>query len=158
MVDKEIIDEAKDMVKDIPAEDVLTPLQLEETELTPYPEIEYKIIESTSMDKLVRDVNNHLKNGWQTEWGIQVASGNISKFYQSMIRWNVDANIGPKLGSDSNEVSDLGTKPEMPSKNSETGSLGPNAPLWEGMKFLEDEEDLYEDIDKDETNWNSVAW
>lgn len=142
--EREIVMEAMDMVKDIPAEDVLTPLQLEETELTPYPEIEYKIIESTSMDKLVRDVNNHLKNGWQTEWGIQVASGNISRFYQSMIRWNVDANIG--------------TKPEMPSKNSETGSLGTNGPLWEGMKFLEDEEDLYEDIDKDETNWNSVAW
>ena len=142
--EREIVMEAMDMVKDIPAEDVLTPLQLEDTELTPYPEIEYKIIESTSMDKLVRDVNNHLKNGWQTEWGIQVASGNISKFYQSMIRWNVDANID--------------AKPEMPSKNSETGSLGPNAPLWEGMKFLEDEEDLYEDINKDETNWDSVAW
>lgn len=137
--EREIVMEAMDMVKDIPAEDVLTPLQLEETELTPYPEVEYKIIESTSMDKLVRDVNNHLKNGWQTEWGIQVASGNISRFYQTLIRWNVDANID--------------TKPEMPSKNSETGSLGPNAPLWEGMKFLEDEEDLYEDIDKDATDW-----
>jgi len=137
--EREIVMEAMDMVKDIPAEDVLTPLQLEETELTPFPEVEYKIIESTSMDKLVRDVNNHLKNGWQTEWGIQVASGNISRFYQSMIRWNVDANID--------------TKPEMPSKNSETGSLGPNAPLWEGMKFLEDEEDLYEDITKDATDW-----
>ena len=141
MVDKEIIDEAVDMVKDIPAEDVLTPLQLEETELTPFPEIEYKIIESTSMDKLVRDVNNHLKNGWQTEWGIQVASGNISKFYQSMIRWNVDANIGPK--------------PEMPSENSKAGYQG-TEPLH--MPGLEDEPDLYEDVTEDATNWNSVAW
>lgn len=65
--EREIVMGATDMIKDIPAEDVLTPLQLEDTELTPYPEIEYKIIESTSMDKLVRDVNNHLKNGWQTE-------------------------------------------------------------------------------------------
>lgn len=50
-----------------------------------------------------------------------------------MIRWNVDANID--------------TKPEMPSENSETGGLGPK-PL--SIPGLEDEEDLYEDIKKDD--------
>ena len=137
--EREIVMNAADMVKDIPASDVLVPLQQEDKELTPFPEIEYKVVEAPTMDKLVRDVNNHLKNGRQTEWGVQVSSGNLTRFYQSMIRWNVDA--------------DLVAKPEMPSENSETGDLGTNSPLWEGMKFLEDEEDLYEDIEKDATDW-----
>lgn len=130
MVDKETIEEAVDMTKDISWTDILVPLQPEDKDLTPYPKVEYRVIEATTMDKLVRDVNNNLKNGWQTEWGIQVASGNITKFYQSMIRWNVDSD----------------EKPEMPSENSEAGTMGPNRPLWEGFNFLENEEDLYEDI------------
>ena len=40
------------------------PLAQEEKELAPYPKVEYKIIESPTMDKLVRDVNAHLANGW----------------------------------------------------------------------------------------------
>lgn len=92
MVKKEIIEEAIDITKNIPAtEGVLTPIEAqEEKELAPYPEIEYKIIEATTMDKVIRDVNAHLKNGWQTEWGIQVSNWQVTKFYQSMIRWNVD--------------------------------------------------------------------
>ncbi|MBO7714765.1 MAG: hypothetical protein J6S85_14400 [Methanobrevibacter sp.] len=49
-----------------------------------------------------------------------------------MIRRNIDANID--------------AKPEMPSKNSEAGTMGPK-PL--DIPGLEDEEDLYEDIEKD---------
>ena len=110
--------------------DILVPLQLEEKELTPYPEVEYKVIEANTMDKLIRDVNNHLKNGRQTEWGVVVSSGQLSRFYQAMIRWNVDC----------------GTKPEMPSENSKAGCQG-TEPLH--MPGLENEPDLYEDVEKD---------
>ena len=49
-------------------DDILVPLQLPEDEnLTPYPKIEYMVIEATTMDKLIRDVNTHLENGWHTE-------------------------------------------------------------------------------------------
>ena len=135
-MEKKIINEAIEMTKDIPWKDILVPLMQEEKELTPYPEIEYKVVEANTMDKLVRDVNTQLQNGWQTEWGIQVVNGVSTRFYQSMIRWNVDANID--------------TKPEMPSENSEAGTMGPK-PLY--IPGLEDEEDLYEDIDKDATDW-----
>lgn len=134
--EREIIMDAVDMTKDIPASDVLVPLQQEDKELAPFPEIEYKVVEAPTMDKLVRDVNNHLKNGRQTEWGVQVSSGSLTRFYQSMIRWNVDA--------------DIDTKPEMPSENSKAGTMGPK-PL--DIPGLEDEEDLYEDITKDATDW-----
>ena len=114
---------------------VLVPLQLEETDLAPYPEIEYMIIEATTLDKVVRDVNTQLSNGWQTEWGVQVVSnGTTTRYYQSMIRWNVDG----------------GLKPEMPCENSEAGTMGPK-PLY--IPGLEDEPDLYEDINNDATNW-----
>lgn len=135
MVSKEIVADAMEMTKDIPANDVLVPLQLEETELAPYPEIEYMIIEAGSIEKVVRDVNTQLQNGWQTEWGIQVINaGTWNRYYQSMIRWNVDG----------------GLKPEMPCKNSEAGAMGPK-PLY--IPGLEDEPDLYEDITEDATNW-----
>lgn len=131
---EEIIKEATEMTRDIPASDILVPLQQPEDEnLTPLPEIEYKVIEANTMDKLVRDVNNHLKNGWQTEWGVQVVSWQLSRFYQAVVRWVV------KNGN-------IMTKPEMPSQNSEAGTMGSNGPLWEGMSFLNDEPDLYEDI------------
>ena len=138
---KDVIKEAMEMAKDVPATDVLVPLQQPEEEtLTPYPEIEYKVVEWNTMDKLVRDVNNHLKNGRQTEWWVQVVNWQTTRFYQSMIRWVV------KNGN-------IMTKPEMPSQNSEAGAMGPNAPLWEGMSFLNDEPDLYEDVNEDVTNW-----
>lgn len=118
MVDKEIIEDAVEMTKDIPANDVLVPLQLEETELAPYPKIEYKIIEATSIDKVVRDVNTQLENWRQTEWGIAVINWPVTKFYQTMIRWNVDSG---------ERVLDI--------------------------PWLEDEEDLYEDVEWDVANW-----
>ena len=130
-MEEKIIDEAIQMTKSIPWGDILVPLQLEEKELTPYPEIEYKVIEANTMDKLIRDVNNHLKNGRQTEWGVVVSSGQLSRFYQAMIRWNVDC----------------GTKPEMPSENSKAGGQG-TEPLH--MPGLENEPDLYEDVNEDE--------
>lgn len=117
---KEIIKEAVEMTKDIPASDILVPLQQPEDEnLTPFPEIEYKIVEASTMDKLVRDVNNHLKNGRQTEWWVQVTNGQLTRFYQSMIRWVA--------------------------KSEETD-------FWRANKFLEDEEDLYEDAWEDAIN------
>ena len=133
-MEEKIINEATEMTKSIPWKDVLVPLQLEEKELTPYPGVEYKVIEANTMDKLIRDVNNHLKNGRQTEWGVVVSSGQLSRFYQAMIRWNVD----------------LDEKPEMPSKNLEAGGLGPK-PL--SIPGLENEEDLYEDVAEDVANW-----
>lgn len=66
--ERELIMRATEMTEGIPAKDVLVPLQQPEDEnLTPFPEIEYKIVEASTMDKLIRDVNNHLKNGRQTE-------------------------------------------------------------------------------------------
>lgn len=116
-MDKEIIEEATEMTKGIPASDVLVPLQQpDEWELAPYPEIEYKIIEASTMDKLIRDVNNHLKNGRQTEWGVQVVAWQLTRFYQSMIRWVA--------------------------REEETI-------FWKANEFLENEPDLYEDIEKD---------
>ena len=98
-------------------EDILVPLQQPEDEnLTPFPEVEYKIIEANTMDKLIRDVNAHLKNGWQTKGWVQVSNGPLTRFYQSMIRWIA--------------------------KTEETA-------FWMANKFLENEEDLYEDIEKD---------
>ena len=102
-----------------PAKDVLVPIQAEEKELAPYPDIEYKIIEASTMDKLTRDVNAHLKNGRQTEWWVQVVTnGSMVRFYQSMIR--------------------------RVAREEETD-------FWKANKFLEKEEDLYEDVWKDET-------
>ena len=152
MVKKKIIDEAIELTKNIPSTDgnvsennfgdgitclngdVLTPLQQEDDkDLTPYPKTEYKIIEAPTMDKLVRDVNTHLANGRVCDGGVQVSSGAITRFYQSMERRNVD--IEPES--------------EMPSQNSEAGTMGPK-PLY--IPGLEDEPDLYEDIEKDATN------
>ena len=152
MIKNKIINDAMELTKNIPStdgnvseinfdngttcnkEDILVPLQLEEKELSPYPGVEYKVIEAPTMDKLVRDVNSHLNNGRQTEWGIQVVSGVSTRFYQSMIRWNVDS----------------GLKPEMPCENSEAGTMGPK-PLY--IPGLEDEPDLYEDVNENATNW-----
>lgn len=115
-MDKKIISDAVETTKNIPWKDVLVPLAQEEKELTPLPKAEYKIIEANTMDKLVRDVNSHLQNGWQTKWGVQVANGVSTRFYQSLIRRNVD----------------FGPEPEMPRKNSEGDTQGPiAAPLQE---------------------------
>lgn len=50
-----------------PATDILVPLQAEEKDLTPYPEVEYDVLFHTSLDKLIRDVNNKIEQGRQTE-------------------------------------------------------------------------------------------
>lgn len=87
MVDEKIIDEAIEMTKDIPWSDVLTPLQQNDV-LPSWPKTEYKIIEATSMDKLVRDVNNHMSNGWYCDGGVQVVTSSIwTKFYQALERY-----------------------------------------------------------------------
>lgn len=144
---KEIINTAIEMTKNIPPTDnnvseknsetvqtgVLAPLQVEEEkELAPYPKVEYIVVEAPTMDKLVRDVNNHLANGRVCDGGVQVSNGAISRFYQSMERWNVDSE----------------PESEMPSKNSEAGALGPK-PLY--IPGLENEPDLYEDMIEDGT-------
>lgn len=129
-MEKKIISEVVEMTKGIPWKDVLVPLAQEEKELTPYPKVEYTIIEAPTMDKLVRDVNTHLANGRVCDGGVQISSGPIARFYQSMERRNVDC----------------GTKPEMPSENSKAGGQGLE-PLH--MPGLENEPDLYEDVEKD---------
>ena len=129
-MEEKIINEAIEMTKEVPWKDVLVPLAQEEKEVCPYPQVEYKIIEAPTMDKLVRDVNTHLANGRVCDGGVQVSNGPIARFYQSMERRNVDCR----------------PEPEMPSKNSKAGGQG-SEPLH--MPGLENEEDLYEDIEKD---------
>ena len=139
-MEKKIIKEATEMTGDIPASDVLVPLQLEEDELVPYPKSEYDVVCELTLDKFNRKVNQMIGQGrMPTGWVNVVQTPNWTRFYQSMERWNIDYD----------------EKPEMPSEISEAGTMGPNAPLWEGMKFLENEEDLYEDIDKDATDWEA---
>lgn len=86
-MEKKIISEVIEMTKDIPWKDILVPLAQEDENLTPPPKVEYKIIESPTMDKLVRDVNTHLANGRVCDGGVQVSSGPIARFYQSVERW-----------------------------------------------------------------------
>lgn len=130
-MEKKIINEAIEMTKWIPWKDILVPAPQEEVS-TPYPKVEYKIIESPTMDKLVRDVNIHLENGWVCDGWVQVSNGTSTRFYQSMERWVVQGDFGPE--------------PEMPSKNSKAGTMGPK-PLY--IPGLENEPDLYEDVEKD---------
>ena len=117
-MDRKIIDDSIELTSGISWRDILTPLNEEEIDLAPLPEIEYKIVEWNTMDKLIRDVNAHLKNGRQTEWGVQVVNWQTTRFYQSMIRWVA--------------------------KTEETT-------FWMTNKFLENEPDLYEDVDQDGT-------
>lgn len=112
--------------------DILVPLAQEEKELAPFPQVEYTIVEAPTMDKLVRDVNTHLANGRVCDGGVQISGGPIARFYQSMERRNVDC----------------GPEPEMPSENSKAGGQGPE-PLH--IPGLENEPDLYEDVEKE---WN----
>ena len=131
-MEEKIIDEAIEMTKGVPWKDVLVPLAQEEKEICPYPQVEYTIVEAPTMDKLVRDVNTHLANGRVCDGGVQISSGPIARFYQSMERRNVDCR----------------PEPEMPSENSKAGGQGPE-PLH--MPGLENEPDLYEDVEKE---WN----
>lgn len=131
-MEEKIINEAIEMTKGVPWKDVLVPLAQEEKENCPYPQVEYTIVEAPTMDKLVRDVNTHFANGRVCDGGVQVSGWPIARFYQSMERRNVDCR----------------PEPEMPSENSKAGYQGPE-PLH--MPGLENEPDLYEDIEKE---WN----
>ena len=75
-------------------------------------------------------VNTHLANGRVCDGGVQISGWPIARFYQSMERRNVDC----------------GPEPEMPSENSKAGGQGPE-PLH--MPGLENEPDLYEDVEED---------
>ena len=114
-MEEKIINEAIEMTKDIPWKDILVPLAQEEKELAPYPKVEYKIIESPTMDKLVRDVNTHLENGWVCDGWVQVSNGATTRFYQSMERRVATEETDKVIH----------------------------------IPWLEDEPDLYEDIDGD---------
>lgn len=133
-MEEKIINEAIEMTKGVPWKDVLVPLAQEEKELVPFPQVEYTIVEAPTMDKLVRDVNTHLANGRVCDGGVQVSGWPIPRFYQSLERWVVRDDFWPE--------------PEMPSENSKAGRPGPE-PLH--MPGLENEPDLYEDIEKE---WN----
>ena len=79
MVKKKIIDEAIELMENIPSidrnvsennfgdgitclnGDVLVPLQSEEGELAPYPKVEYDVIMHYKLDKLIKDVNAKLE-------------------------------------------------------------------------------------------------
>lgn len=113
-MEKKIIDEAIEITKDIPWKDILVPMSQEEVS-TPYPKVEYKIIESPTMDKLVRDVNTHLENGWVCDGWVQVSNGTSTRFYQSMERWVATETVDNVIH----------------------------------IPGLENEPDLYEDIEKD---------
>lgn len=113
-MEKKIINEAIEITKGIPWKDILVPTPQEEVS-TPYPKVEYKIIESPTMDKLVRDVNIHLENGWVCDGWVQVSNGTSTRFYQSMERWVATEEVDRVLH----------------------------------IPGLENEPDLYEDIEKD---------
>lgn len=113
-MEKKIISDVIEMTKGIPWKDVLVPAPQEEVS-TPYPKVEYKIIESPTMDKLVRDVNIHLENGWVCDGWVQVSNGTSTRFYQSMERWVVTEDVDNVIH----------------------------------IPGLENEPDLYEDIEKD---------
>lgn len=113
-MEKKIISDVIEMTKGIPWKDVLVPAPQEEVS-TPYPKVEYKIIESPTMDKLVRDVNIHLGNGWVCDGWVQVSNGTSTRFYQSMERWVATEDVDNVIH----------------------------------IPGLENEPDLYEDIEKD---------
>ena len=146
-MEEKVINEAIEMTKGVPWKDVLVPLAQEEKEICPYPQVEYTIVEAPTMDKLVRDVNTHLANGRVCDGGVQVSGWPIARFYQSMERRNVDCR--PEQDDCVGGLEWIKwTKPEMPSEIFKAGGQGLE-PLH--MPGLEDEEDLYEDIEKE---WN----
>lgn len=89
---------------------VLTPLEItEEKELTPYPAIEYDVVMEASLEKFKRKINQMLEQWRQTEWGISAVSvGNWVRFYQSMVRRNVDLQDNQKENAQHNNI----TRPE----------------------------------------------
>ena len=91
MVDKELVERAAEMTKNIPANDVLVPLQTEEKDLTPYPKSEYDVVMEMSLDKFKRKVNQMIWQGrMPTGWVNVISTSTGTRFYQSMERRNVD--------------------------------------------------------------------
>lgn len=145
MVEKNLIKEVVEMVKNIPSTDetalekfestewtdVLAPLQNDDIELKVTPKSEYDVVVESSLYKFNQAVNNRIAEWWMTTWWVNVVQTSTwVKFYQSMERRNVD----------------FIEEPEMPSENSEGDAQGPK-PLY--VPGLENEEDLYEDVWED---------
>lgn len=79
---------------------------------------EYDIIAETSSYKLVKVVNEKLKQWWDTSWGVAVVNtGSGIKFYQTIERW-VWKDVVNNLA-----------KSEMPIENSEGRAMSDNAPI-----------------------------
>lgn len=118
MVEKKIINDAAELVKNIPPTDEPTPESFCETE---QPGIsfnpEYTIIGSASREDLIELVNTYMAEDWITCWGVSVVrTSTWLRFYQAMERWT-------------------------------WARTGLNIP------GLEDEPDLYEDVEKDVIDW-----
>lgn len=118
MTKNKIIDDAIDLVKNIPSTDEPS---LEKFESTEQPNVslnpEYTIIASPSWAELIELVNTYIKEDWVTCWGVSVVQTSTwTRFYQAMERWTW-TNIGLNISG------------------------------------LEDEPDLYEDIEKDAIDW-----
>ncbi len=121
MTKNKIIDDAIDLVKNIPPTDETS---LEKFESTEQPNVslnpEYTIVASPSWAELIELVNTYIKEDWVTCWGVSaVRTSTWLRFYQAMERWNVNW----------------------------------EEKVWLNIPGLEDEPDLYEDIEKDAIDW-----
>lgn len=149
VIEKKILKDTVDLVKNIPSTDeialekfestewtdILVPLQKDDVELKITPKSEYEVVVESSLYKFNNKVNDMISQWWFTTWWVSVVQTNTwTKFYQSMERRNVD----------------FVEKSEMPSQNSEGDTQGPK-PLY--IPGLENEPDLYEDTKWNDTNW-----
>ena len=98
MIEKKIINDATELVKNIPPTDEPVPESFCETEqpdislTTEQPEVplvpEYTIIASPSWAELIELVNTYMKEDWVTCWGVSVTQTSAwTRFYQAMERW-----------------------------------------------------------------------
>lgn len=118
MVEKKIINDAVELVKNISPTDEPA---LESFNKTEQPNVslnpEYTIIGSASGEDLIELVNTYMVEDWVTCWGVSVVrTSTWLRFYQAMEKWTWTR-------------------------------VGLNIP------GLEDEPDLYEDIEKDVIDW-----
>lgn len=121
MTKNKIIDDAIELVKNIPSTDEPS---LEKFESTEQPKVsttsEYIVIGSASGEDLIELVNTYMAEDWVTCWGVSVVQTSTwLRFYQAMERWNVNW----------------------------------EEKVWLNIPGLEDEPDLYEDIEKDAIDW-----
>lgn len=104
-MENEIINDAIELVKNIPPidktplekfedtewTDVLVPLQWQDTDIPPYPVVEYEVVVESSLHKFNIKVNEMIKQWWSALWWVNVVhTSTWVKFYQAMERWNVD--------------------------------------------------------------------